>query len=422
MTYKAIISAIKIKPFPNADRLNLGLIRGEQVVVGKDISDGQLMVYFPCDGQLSEQFCREHNLIGVWKDGRKIDGGYFTESRRIKAQKFRGQRSDGFAVPLSYLSFTGIDLQTLHEGFEFDVLNGIEICRKYLTPATIRQQSLAASNKSNPMFPKHFDTDQWFSGKDKVQSQIDYYKNQVLIILTEKCHGTSQRIGRVLVELPLTRLQRWWNDHLPVKFVSQKWEVIHGTRNAVIDIASPEVFYGSNFRKIAAEQLSSKLHKGEVIYFEVVGWINETTPIMPFHQTKELANNEFTRRYGVTMKYLYGCQPGKCKILVYRITQANEDGETVELSWMQVVKRCQELNVATVPVIATTLENTGLEALINSACNDHSLLDSTHIREGVCIRVESPEGMEIYKHKSFAFKVMEGLIKDVDVADIEESS
>jgi hypothetical protein len=51
-----------------------------------------------------------------------------------------------------------------------------------------------------------------------------------------------------------------------------------------------------------------------------------------------------------------------------------------------------------------------------------STLDSRHIREGVVIRVEAPDGTtDWYKNKSFTFGVLEGYLKDSDdYVDAEE--
>ena len=49
-------------------------------------------------------------------------------------------------------------------------------------------------------------------------------------------------------------------------------------------------------------------------------------------------------------------------------------------------------------------------------------LDASHIREGICIRVDNLETgkMKIWKNKTFAFKVLEGIVKDAGGVDTEE--
>jgi hypothetical protein len=46
----------------------------------------------------------------------------------------------------------------------------------------------------------------------------------------------------------------------------------------------------------------------------------------------------------------------------------------------------------------------------------------THVREGVVVRILNRPTFTAYKHKNFAFKVLEGIIKDTaDAPDMEEA-
>jgi hypothetical protein len=49
-------------------------------------------------------------------------------------------------------------------------------------------------------------------------------------------------------------------------------------------------------------------------------------------------------------------------------------------------------------------------------------LDNRHLKEGVCVRIDH-YGIKpkVYKHKSFNFKVLEGIIKDSGLVDTEEA-
>ena len=66
MSYKAkIVTISKINPIPNKDRIvaaEIEEIPGLQVVVGKDVKPGDVMVYFPENTQLSEEFCIANDL------------------------------------------------------------------------------------------------------------------------------------------------------------------------------------------------------------------------------------------------------------------------------------------------------------------------------------------------------------------------
>ena len=60
--YSAYVTKIKnIRKHPNANRLNLGECFGNTVVIGKDYNEETLYIYFPTDGQLSEEYATINN-------------------------------------------------------------------------------------------------------------------------------------------------------------------------------------------------------------------------------------------------------------------------------------------------------------------------------------------------------------------------
>jgi hypothetical protein len=416
--YKAIVTKLQaVRPHPNADRLRLATVMGNQIVVGLDAKDGDLGIFFPTDGQLSQEYCDANGLIGVWEKGKKVGGGFFTDKRRVRAQSFRGQRSDGYWAPVKTLAFTG-KLLPFQEGFEFDAWNKVPICNKYYTPATQRAMNRTSKKQrgATRTFPKHFDTKQFrFHSQDIPLGAI--------ISITEKLHGTSGRYGHVLDKKPSRWYHRLFNIH-----PGYEWKYLMGTRNVIVDHDDTPGFYGSDtFRYEAVESLKGNLRKGEVVFFEIVGWVNEDTPIMPPVQTKGLP--EVQKHYGDTMGYYYGCEPGERDIYIYRIAVVSEDGTMLDLSWNQVKQRCSELGVKHVPELMT-------ETTINSSLNDvftwdvedlvqgTSTVDNRNMREGVCIRIDHSNFQPfILKHKSYEFGVLEGYIKQEDsYIDIEEVS
>jgi hypothetical protein len=129
------------------------------------------------------------------------------------------------------------------------------------------------------------------------------------------------------------------------------------------------------------------------------------------------------------MLYKYGCNVGEAKIYIYRITRTDKLGNTVELSWPQVKARCTQLGINYVPEMVVSVS--GNEIYLDNGTppyknyfESHSQLDSSHIMEGVAIRVETPDGRTYFlKEKSYTFKVLEGIIKEQDdYIDTEEIS
>lgn len=442
MAYKAIVTALKnVRPHSNADRVQLATCHGNQVVIGLNSTEGELGVYFPSDGQLSHEFCKANNLYReATMNSNPEKTGMFDSNRRVRAQKFRGEISDGFWVPLSNFDFLQAKISWV-EGYEFDELNGTPICEKYINPATLKIARENAGKKTRTaktslMFKEHFDTEHF--GKNI--STFDEYDT---IIITEKLHGTSGRVGHVLVERDLTWIEKL-AKRFGVKVQENEWKYMNGTRRVVLEETSGTQFHDPTIRDKAYNLFKDNLRKGETAFFEIVGYESTGATIMPSVDTTKMGDKEFTKTYGKLMTYSYGTTPNNCEVYVYRITKTNEDGQTIDYCWDDVVKRCNEIGVKHVPFVSkTTLHEidmavkmkTGnpsyeyndrdakeeLERLVTLYGSGPSVLDPNHIKEGVCVRIEGGLSNKTFKFKSFEFKVLEGIIKDSGIIDAEEA-
>lgn len=424
MTYKAIVTKINTRKLEGADKLLIGQCGNYQVVVGIGVQDGQLGVFFESDGQLSQEFAEKNDLIRRKNEDGSPAGGMFEPKRRVKAIKLRGARSEGFWCPLSLFEYTGADLSSLKEGDEFDSLNGHPICNKYITEATrasgSRQPKMQRDNK---MFAKHVDTGMF-------KREFGHVPDGSVLYFTEKLHGTSQRLGVVLEDVPI---KRGWFGRLVAKVLGwpqtqKEWTRLIGSRNVILQNREGDGFYGQEqFRFNVVNGIAP--HKSEIIYGEVCGYTETGAAIMS-QNTKDKA---LVEQYGQKMDYSYGCCVGQCEFFVYRITQVNEDGIVVERSWPQVKHRCRELGIKHVPELTSPMILSGTNReivphIVSNLTEDGtdplpSTLDKRHIREGVIVRWESEHGTGFLKNKGYAFKVLEGIVKDSDsYVDMEEAS
>jgi hypothetical protein len=425
MSYSGFVTRIKIRPHPNADKLAIGQCGAFQVVVAKNTPDLSLGVFFAVDGQLSEQFCKEHDLIARKDEQGNKAGGYFSDSRKIRCQKLRGEKSEGLWMPLECLKFTKGDLTVLKEGDPITVVNGIEICRKYNTPATLKAMinKTIKQRKENKCFAKHFETEHFKRESYKIPKGATLY-------ITAKIHGTSQRIGNVLdiTEIQLPWYKRFLNKIFPI-FETTKSEYVwlNGTRNTILEKKEDPLsgYYGPDpFRFKITNPLKSLLHKNEMIYGEIAGYTESGTLIMGSVPVKD---KDLQKIYGSTMKFTYGNEPNNCSFYVYRITMVNEDGVAVDLFDTAMRKRCEQLGINPVPYICDPFVYDGdLESLkikLNSLLEKQSIIDQKHIEEGICIRWESYPTCKILKLKSFGFLGIEDEQKsDVSFVDKEEIS
>ena len=380
------------------------------------------------DGQLSEEFANDNNLVRRKDENGNNVGGYLEpDKRNIRALKLRGEKSDGLVLPIAVLAkYT--DITSLKDGDQITVLDGHEICRKYIPCGNRRTHTgdvKVSKNKkeeykkiSYPFFMEHEDTEQL------AYNQQAFRENDI-IYLTRKLHGTSFRVGNCL-EFTTTKRNSILKKlfHLPDK-VTSKFQIVSGTRRVVLRDYDGG-YYGSNaFRKKYNDFFVDKLPKGMTVFGEIVGWINENTPIMPKCKNSKVKDKEFSKQYGAETIFTYGCEPGENKCYIYRITMTNDDGVTIEIPTEETIKWCDRLGCEYVPLLEKFLYTTWED--LNERCKKYldvpePLAKGSHVTEGVVVRIDNRSKFTAYKTKSFAFKVLEGIIKDTaDNHDIEEA-
>ncbi len=468
--YNAYITRIKnLHKHPNADRLQIGECFGNVVIVSMEYEDNQLGVYFPSDGQLSVEFADVNNLLRKKDENGNNVGGYMDpDKRNVTAIKLRGEKSDGLFLPLKSLESFG-DITTLREGDRIDNFNGHEICCKYVPRRNVRHGHPSNGNKTRkkknapiaPLFVEHADTEQ-------LAYNLGAFKAGDEIEITLKMHGTSQRTGylpvlqgykRTLLDKILRR------EGKPI----YDWDYVSGTRRTVLEDFEGG-YYGSNaFREAHSKFFEGKLWKGESVYYEVVGFTDNGTPIMATCSNKKLNDKEFAKQYGEETVFSYGCSPDayitqrfigidtieeervpnpipQSDIYVYRMTMTNEDGDVVEYTPDFMRYRCEQMGVKTVPVlwkgtIPYTVDDIGsaipghrimlkegenagdwIKGVAEQYYDGPDPIGKAHIREGVVVRIINRPKFCAYKHKNWFFKALEGIVKiEAEAPDMEEA-
>lgn len=423
--YKAYITKItNLRKHSNADRLLVGECFGNNVIVSLDTKEGDVGVYFPVDGKLSEEFATINDLVRRKDEMGNNAGGYLDpDKRNITAIKLRGEKSDGLFMPLTSLSkFT--DITKLEVGLAFDTLNGKQICEKYIPNRPNRcgrsQHTSKKKIKVNeyPQFTEHVDTEQ-------LAYNIDNFKKGDICYITLKMHGTSQRTANTLHEKEIKPnfIQRLFGRK---PFKIRQYEVVSGTRRVVLDSFEKDTSYygGDLFRKQWHDFFAKRLHQGEEVFYEVLGYTDSGRLIMGEADNKKTKDKEFIAQYGATTKFTYGCEPNECVAYVYRMTYTSPEGVVIEYPTELVMRRCEEMGIPFVPVfekfIFTTKAN--LMKRVEKYYDGTDPVGKTHIREGVVVRIDNRPTFKAYKHKNFNFKVLEGIIKtDAQAPDMEEA-
>lgn len=453
MSGEAIVTKLRnIRPHPNADRLQLATACNYQIITDLSASPDQLYLFFDEECQLSEEFCRVNNLFAHSNlNSDKTKKGYFPDNRRVRITKLRGEKSEGFVIELDSLRKVNLDgnfqeaISKLSEGDQFTDLAGIPITCKYITPVTqtIRgSQKQNPPRKKNPRFPEHRDTEQ-------LRKSLGKIKIGDIIYLSAKDHGTSGRYTytseEVSKHLPwYIQVWFWFLRLIGKKFKSPtetQWNHLVGTRRVVKSERGTDWHGPDDYRWDIMKDKWHLFRKGEIVFGELVGWTSNGGLIMPSHSTTK-CDKSIQKQYGSQMIYKYGCPEGTTCFLVYRIAMTNEEGILIDLPWPQVVRRASELGFRTVhqfegPLIVTNIEedegpvvynsltnvNVALTNLVNTHLDLPDPIDSSHIIEGVVVRIENETGVTWMKEKSYWFRLMENLIKEepkyVDTEEVE---
>ena len=453
-----VVKVENLRPHGNADRLQIATFFGNDTCVGLNTVLGEIGIYFPTDLQLSVEYCDANNLVRKKDENGNNIGGYMDpDKRNVTAVRLRGERSDGLYMPLSSLVFTGVNLDDVNVGDTIDVVNGVEICRKYIPRGNKRRgggQSDGNRTRKKkvavaPLFAEHADTEQ-------LAYNLAAFKPGDQVEVTLKMHGTSQRTGY------LPTLKGYKKNILD--FILRRegtpiydWGYVTGTRRTVLENYEGG-YYGDNaFRETHSKVFEGKLHKGETVFYEVVGFTNTGTPIMGSSSNSKLNDKEFIKQYGDTTVFSYGCYPGgkrrmhgedefghffvdedapQSDMYVYRMTITNEDGDVVEYTPDFMRYRCEQMGVKCVPIFwkgyipenpgsATDPTISAGEWILNKAelyYDGPDPVGKTHVREGVVVRIINRPKFAAYKHKNFSFKCLEGIVKSsAETPDMEEA-
>lgn len=222
---------------------------------------------------------------------------------------------------------------------------------------------------------------------------------------------------------------------------SEYKDVVGSRRVIKTDNITNKSFYKTDIWTEATNCLRGKLHKNEMVYGEIVGYEklghDENgnpifSPLMGVYDLKKMdkVDKDIRKLYGDKMIFSYGCD-GKniqYKLFVYRISLLNLDGYEYDYSWDDLKRRCEELGVKHVPEIKVMNshefynDKRKFMEYVETLLDKPSILDSSHIEEGIVVRLENGMNLKAYKKKAYLFKYLEGIIKEnEEFIDIEES-
>lgn len=415
-------------------------VQGNDCLIGKDSNPDELYLFFPVECQLSHDFVAANNLYRHNDyNVDKTKKGFFEDNRRVKALKFKGIVSTGFVIPVvsirAMIEVTApAGATVLHKnwktiadclklGDEFNEIEGVKICQKYF------KQGLKASLGKGPktriideivdskFAPEHLDTGHLLKNVHKLKLN-DY------IAVTYKLHGTSARYYNTLVRRKLSVIDRI-SKFFGAKIQKEDYEYLAASRRVVKSVGFEELPFkqhyfvtGDLWSEVGKEYFEGKLHQGEAVYCEIIG--------------------KTYKGEAIQSGYTYGLE--KPKVYIYRISNINPQGIEVDLTQAQLVERSRQLGVEFCPVFfygqlgdlikqwggqipsdrSISLDEAIGRIFYNCLLEKPSILDSSVVEEGFCIRVDKYPRPEIFKIKSKAFLIHEGHQVDKEVVNIED--
>lgn len=198
------------KKAPNSDRLYTFDVLGTTVVGDKSWVErvGETAVLFFAESQIASEVASKLNLYRHSElNADPTETGYLEDNRRVRAIRLRGTPSYGLMVPLEkFAAALGVSESEFAPGIAFDHVGEAEIVRKYETPLTRAQRQQTQAQKvmkrvTNEQMPEHYDTKHFLRYLD----EINPYDQ---LIVTQKLHGSSVRLGHVKAYRTPTRLER----------------------------------------------------------------------------------------------------------------------------------------------------------------------------------------------------------------------
>ena len=436
--YGAQIIVVKnLRNVPNSDFLKCFTHQGMNIIT-TSAKEGDRVVYFPVESKLSNELLSSNNLFRKAEHNVNQEvTGFFEDTGRVRAIKLRGSYSEGFILPLQGLVDAYPNLITLEElenlsttelNRPFDAVGvggkTIVFVTKYVIKKDQRAEGIGKKSRDKKIekvsrlvddqFKLHRDT-------PKLAYNIGNIPFSAMVTITEKLHGTSFVSSNVLVKRPLTII-----DKIAKFFGAKVQETEYGNVYSSRKVVKNEYFipkqhnhfYNEDIWGRVNDHLKYDLIKGETVYGEIVGYVGDNSMIQK--------------------GYDYGCEIGKHKVYIYRITQTNADGKIIELNYDQIQERAEQLGVFVVPLryrgfwidLINTVEphraNVGAEELLETlkkkyANGDNCSMCKTKVpAEGVCFTIEDGLSSRTYKLKSSAFLQYETKQLDSGEENIED--
>ena len=370
-------------PIEGADRLVKTVINGYDIVISKDHKEGDIVVYFPVETSICEQYLSANNLyeMGEFEKNSNaeevkeiltkaealkdtdIEGktallaeakskcGFFNKHGRVRILKLRGQYSQGFVASVDSLikfdsSLADVDWESMVD-CQFNQVCGVEFCKKYV-PAIKERGEHTAGNQSlwkrrmrklkrfnriiDGQFEFHYDT-------KMLAEHIAQLSPDDIVSITVKVHGTSGIFANILTNKESEFSKSFCKKRIK-KILNLRYNRLsHAQKKRLTDayVASktkPIKVYGNVYssRSVIKNQYINP--KAQSFYgSDIWGCVNrDFSPYISEGMTVygEIVGYLEGSQQMIQKNHDYGCKPGCWKFMPYRITETDELGNKTE--------------------------------------------------------------------------------------------
>ena len=376
--------------------------------------------------------------------------GFFNKTGRVRSIRLGGVQSMGYLFTLDELAKYNPNVKNIslnqYVGEDFDTIEDKLFIKAYVPFVPERRQvsKVEKRNKKIEQFDRmvkgefsfHYDT-------APLPKCIGRLKPSDVVTITSKLHGTSICIGKLHVKTPIKLpFYKWiWNKlvdltglfkaHRITDYVIDYGNVTASRtviKNQYINENVSDGYYGVDVWSEYGNLIYPFLSEGMIIYGEIIGYLTDSDKM-------------------IQKNYDYGCNKGKNKLMIYRITTNNEDGTKYEWNVTEVKEWTEKL-VKDHPEIADRIHvidllyhGTLADLYPNISYMDHwheNVLESLRNEkerfnmekndpicknkvpfEGIVLRIDNDEFAEAFKLKCAKFLSKEREEIDKGEVDIE---
>ena len=272
--------------------------------------------------------------------------GFFNKTGRVRSIRLGGIQSMGYLFTLDELAKYNPNVNNIslnqYVGEDFDTIEDKLFIKAYVPFVPERRQvsKVEKRNKKIEQFDRmvkgefsfHYDT-------APLPKCIGRLKPSDVVTITSKLHGTSICIGKLHVKTPIKLpFYKWiWNKfvdltglfkaHRITDYVIDYGNVTASRtviKNQYINENVSDGYYGVDVWSEYGNLIYPFLSEGMIIYGEIIGYLTDSDKM-------------------IQKNYDYGCNKGKNKLMIYRITTNNEDGTKHEWNVTEVKEWTEKL-------------------------------------------------------------------------------